>query len=112
MIGAVPVTVNWEADPVDRFVYKLTSTESKVLLVDSGTPEWGRVEGAKHAAVVDTSDPALLTVEGTQPLVVTKEHDTKIIIFTSGTTGKPKGVQLPYSAYICNQVCVQTPLPA
>ena len=31
------------------------------------------------------------------------ETFTRIIVFTSGTTGKPKGVQLPYRAYQANQ---------
>ena len=30
-------------------------------------------------------------------------EDERIVIFTSGTTGNPKGVRLPYRAYECNQ---------
>ena len=29
--------------------------------------------------------------------------DARIVIFTSGTTGHPKGVLLPYRAYECNR---------
>ena len=32
-----------------------------------------------------------------------EDNDTRIVIFTSGTTGKPKGVALPYRSFACNR---------
>ena len=72
-----------------------------MVLVDAGTPEWGRVEGAKHAIVLDTATVDLTM--GEVAVAPTGPEDTKIIIFTSGTTGNPKGVQLAYRSYDCNR---------
>ena len=38
--------------------------------------------------------------------------ETRIIIFTSGTTGQPKGVRLSYGAYRCNRTTFESFLHA
>ena len=45
---------------------------------------------------------------GTEPLsesdfAEVPTSQTRIVIFTSGTTGNPKGVNLPYTCYECNR---------
>ena len=37
IVGSVPVTINWSADTVERIVYKVKETKSKLLIVDKGT---------------------------------------------------------------------------
>lgn len=108
MLGCIPVTVNWQADTPDRVIYKLGATKTKLVLTDDGVP-------TATLELIRTKLPAL-TVGDAETLIqggaaITNEEmcadvsssDTRIIIFTSGTTGMPKGVQLPYSSYDCNR---------
>ena len=37
IVGSVPVTINWGADTVERIVYKVKETKSKLLIVDKCT---------------------------------------------------------------------------
>jgi long-subunit acyl-CoA synthetase (AMP-forming) len=37
LIGTVPVTVNWQADTVDKVLFKISSTEAKIVFVDKKT---------------------------------------------------------------------------
>ena len=107
MTGTVPVTINWQADTADRVAYKIRRTESRLIVID------------------DVFDPALLSsvremspdipVLGLSELPARKrlEEDallkslpaeaTRLIVFTSGTTAQPKGVELPYRAYRANR---------
>ena len=108
LIGVVPVTVNWQADSVDKVLYKHSLTRAKLFVVDNGTKK----DGLGGSAVILDVDEDLLSTEkrASNPelptcdfCVSTAASDTRIVIFTSGTTGDPKGVCLPYSSYVCNQ---------
>ena len=39
MVGAVPVTVNWQADTQERIAYKIGLTECRLVLTDGGAQE-------------------------------------------------------------------------
>ena len=39
MVGAAPVTVNWQADTQERIAYKVGLTECRLVLLDRGVPE-------------------------------------------------------------------------
>ena len=39
MCGTVPVTVNWQADTLERVAYKIRATAAKVVFHDKGVPE-------------------------------------------------------------------------
>ena len=123
MLGTVPVTINWQADTVDKVLYKVTLTGSRLCIVDDETPaadiarlrkecpelqifnvsalpRVAPMSASTHAAAVSAAAGA------------TAADASRIVIFTSGTTGNPKGVRLPYKAYRCNQKTFESFLQA
>eukprot|EP00656_Telonema_subtile_P046941 TRINITY_DN5361_c0_g1_i1.p1 TRINITY_DN5361_c0_g1~~TRINITY_DN5361_c0_g1_i1.p1 ORF type:complete len:590 (-),score=185.23 TRINITY_DN5361_c0_g1_i1:97-1866(-) len=105
ILGSVPVTVNWQADEQERVLYKARLTEAVVCVTDSG------VKGA-HLEALAAEGVAVFDVQGLDKAdLLPSEHidpsvaaeDTKMVIFTSGTTGDPKGVQSTFSAYDTNK---------
>jgi hypothetical protein len=94
MIGTIPVTINWQADPISRILYKIELTDSKLVIVDSGVPE-------KNISAIQCAHPALVLfpeadLDAVDPLPIEKfcpDVDLMhphMVIFTSGTTGHPK----------------------
>jgi acyl-CoA synthetase (AMP-forming)/AMP-acid ligase II len=112
MLGSVPVTVNWQADTPERVMYKVTATKAKLLLVDGGVPE-ATLKLAREVSGLAVLDVAA-AIAGAEELPESAmcanldDTDTRIIIFTSGTTGKPKGVQLTYGSYTCSRATFET----
>jgi acyl-CoA synthetase (AMP-forming)/AMP-acid ligase II len=112
MVGAVPVTVNWQADTQERIAYKIGLTECRLVLVDAGVP-------AEFISAVAAEFPGMtfFPIEdlAAQPELLPDEFcaegdrdATRIIIFTSGTTGQPKGVCLPYRSYETNRATFES----
>jgi amino acid adenylation domain-containing protein len=105
----VPLGLSW---PEERLVVTLRLTQLDVLIIDAEavrllTPA---VLAACPAAIL-VADPALTNIEGArlQPLasladkpdlapVLLPDDHIAYIIFTSGTTGRPKGVQISLGA--------------
>lgn len=92
MVGTVPVTVNWDSDPIDRIIYKVQSSHAKLVLTHNKTPkeqidavEQAALPGVQIQAVEDmmTEESNLLAPEDFDTAL--NEEDTRIIIYTSGT---------------------------
>ena len=92
MIGTVPVTINWDSDPVDRIVYKIRSSGAQVVIVQPQTPT-EQIDAVKSNA----SDVKIISIETmtsnyedgpflepSQFEASLVEEDTRIIIYTSG----------------------------
>ena len=108
MTGTVPVTINWQADTYDRVCDKIKQTCSKLIVMDSFFDQAiiDRLPGdfplspLLHADTIE-HHPEICDPKWTRD---TDPESTRIIIFTSGTTGRAKGVKLPYDAYLHNRL--------
>jgi fatty-acyl-CoA synthase len=106
LTGCVPVTINWQADDDDTIVYKATVTGARLLIYDCGFAN--RMEKIKTAL----PGAAFLAVEDAPARTQRTESDRgpggygdeRIIIFTAGTTGKPKGVILSGRSLLANRL--------
>jgi long-chain acyl-CoA synthetase len=102
----VPLNVLLSAPEV---TYHLEDSDARLLVAHSMFAEPAR-EGAKQAGVdivwadgdSDDSVAALAASEPTDSLHPASPTDTAVILYTSGTTGKPKGAELTHSNLLVN----------
>lgn len=108
LLGSVPVTVNWGADTTARILYKINKTNASVIFTDAASTdkfEISKIKEGTNATIVNVDEAfAANTFEPIEEseFVSLEGSDVRIIIFTSGTTGDPKGVELSYDNYKCN----------
>ena len=107
MIGAAPVTVNWQADTLDRVSYKLKSTGAEIV-VYSPSFDMNMLAGLRATydgvAFLDaTSISDIAEIRKDMSGDISDPLNTRMIIFTSGTTGTPKGVMLTGGNYEMNR---------
>ncbi|MFC2072488.1 AMP-binding protein [Chloroflexota bacterium] len=106
LMGCVPVTINWQADDTERIVYKAKLTNAKLMVYDSD-----------FTTRMEQTQPSLSTIQFLEARKVegyqtancltypeSSFDDEKMVIFTSGTTGKPKGVSLSQRSYLTNRL--------
>lgn len=106
LMGCVPVTINWQADDNEHIIYKTQLTDARVMVYDEGFA--GRVEEIKPSLPSVYFLPAANIEDYRSGDSVAYPElnydDEKMIIFTSGTTGKPKGVSLPHRSYLATRL--------
>jgi long-subunit acyl-CoA synthetase (AMP-forming) len=100
MTGTVPVTVNWQADPLDRIFFKLEKSNSKAIISgESFNKNYKtKIEASnpniKHISTDElTNSSALYDYSDFEDRLT--DDSTRMIVFTSGTTGDPKGQSSP-----------------
>src|SRR5262245_16322461 len=105
VFGRTLVPVNFRLHP-EEVRYVIEHSGSSVLLVDPEFDEPLRHIPVKHRFVLGTAtDPQLFLRTGAKPrLAVTDENATVSINYTSGTTARPKGVQLTHRNFWLNAV--------
>jgi long-chain acyl-CoA synthetase len=102
----VPINVLATAIEVDYF---LRDSKAKVLIAHTSFEEIG-VKGAAEAGVPcviagNEGEGSLAEMMASRPvdgLYPTSPDDTAVILYTSGTTGKPKGAELTHSNILLN----------
>ncbi|MGH7413065.1 MAG: AMP-binding protein [Candidatus Rokuibacteriota bacterium] len=105
VFGRVLVPVNFRLN-AEEIRYVIEHSGSSVLLVDPELDEGLRGITVKHRFVLGRgTDPQLfLRPEAKPRLRVTDENATVSINYTSGTTARPKGVQLTHRNFWLNAV--------
>ena len=95
--GRVLVPVNFRLN-ADEVAYIVEHSGATVLLVDPELDDALRGVDAKHRFVIGAESDAVLYREGVEPEPWSDpdENDTATINYTSGTTARPKGVQLTH----------------
>src|SRR5712692_1657593 len=105
VFGRILVPVNFRLN-AEEIRYIIEHSGSSVLLVDPELEEPLRHIPVKHRFVLGAAtDPQIFRRKGARPrLRVTDENATVSINYTSGTTARPKGVQLTHRNFWLNAV--------
>jgi len=104
--GCVPVTVNWQADDDARIIFKGEITGSKAAVYDSGFALRAENLQKELAGLVffDAGDIEKDSLHCNRRRVSLDYNNERFVIFTSGTTGKPKGASLSHRSYLTNRL--------
>lgn len=104
LAGCVPVTINWQTDDDDHIIWKTKVTGARFVLYDRGfCDRIGEIKTGLSGVTFFAAENVEEYPAGKPVYPALDYTGEKMIIFTSGTTGQPKGASLPHRSYLANR---------